>query len=223
MPSLGQPVGLLGGTFDPVHHGHLRIALEVLEVQRLAEMRLLPCRLPPHREMPVATPEQRLIMLRRAVQGQAGFRIDDRELSRRGPSYTVDTLRSLRAELPTSPLCLLIGQDAFAELHRWNRWRQLFELAHVIVLARPGASLELAPPLRAQLERRRLRDGCELRQAVAGGILFQNVTQLEISATRIRQLLACARSPRYLLPESVYAYIHELGLYRDQAGPVAAD
>lgn len=223
MSGIAQPVGLLGGTFDPIHNGHLRIALEVLEGQRLAELRWLPCRLPPHRDSPVASPEQRLAMLRQAILGQTGFRIDDRELRREGPSYTVDTLQSLRAELPTTPLCLLIGQDAFAELHRWNRWRQLFELAHLIVLARPGASLELAPVLRAQLERRRLRGGAGLRQTIAGGVLFQDVTQLEISATGIRRLLACGRSPRYLLPDSVYTYIRQHGLYRTRTEPVAAN
>lgn len=223
MPGYARPLGLLGGTFDPVHHGHLRIALEVLEQQRLAELRLLPCRQPPHRDVPVASPAQRLAMLEQAVAGQAGFRVDDRELHRAGPSYTVDTLLSLRTELPATPLCLLIGQDAFAELHRWDRWRQLFELAHLIVLARPGADLGLAAVLRAQLERRQLRAGSQLRQTLAGGILFQDVTQLQISATHIRQLLASGRSPRYLLPEAVHAYIRNHGLYRMPETPVAAD
>ena len=204
-----RPIGILGGTFDPVHYGHLRIALEALEA-----LRLLPARRPPHRDTPGASPEQRLTLLRLAVSDQPGFVIDERELRRDGPSYMVDTLTSLRAEHPATPLCLLVGSDAFAELPRWSRWSRLFELAHLVVLSRPGDRPGPAPELRAEMDARRLAESKALNEQPAGGIWFQDVTPLAISATRIRQLLATGRSPRYLLPDPVHEYILSRGLYR---------
>ncbi len=209
-----KPIGILGGTFDPVHHGHLRIALEALEELELAQVRFIPCRLPSHRRQPLATPAQRLALLRLAVAGQPGFAVDERELRREGPSYMVDTLASLRAEFGETPLCLLLGGDAFNDLPGWHRWRNILELAHLIVLERPGAAPILAGELSQLLARHRLYRPGALREKTTGGILFQPVTQLAISATRIRQLLMQGRSPRYLLPEAVLNCIHEQGLYR---------
>lgn len=208
-----RPIGILGGTFDPVHFGHLRIALEALEALELAEVRLLPARQPPHRSDPGAPPEARLAMLYSAVADQPGFRVDDRELRRDGLSYMVDTLASFRHALPDRPLCLLLGMDAFVELPRWNRWRQLFELAHLVVLSRPGNWPELPAELTAEVDRRRLPEGSALAGAAAGGVLFQPVTPLDISATRIRALLAAGCSPRYLLPDAVHDYIRTHRLY----------
>ena len=208
------PIGILGGTFDPVHHGHLRIALEALENLALAEVRFIPCRLPPHRRQPLATPEQRLTLLRLAVAEQPGFVIDERELRREGPSYMVDTLASLRAELGATSLCLLLGRDAFNDLPGWHRWRNILEFTHLIVLERPGAAPTPAGELSQLLEHCRLDHPGALWEKSAGGILFQPVTQLAISATRIRQLLAQGHSPRYLLPEAVWNCIREHGLYR---------
>lgn len=214
---LTRPIGILGGTFDPIHYGHLRIALEALETLELAELRLLPARTPPHRGMPGASPEQRLALLRLAVGDQPGFVIDERELRRDGPSYMVDTLASLRAERPDTPLCLLLGRDAFVELPRWSRWRQLFDLAHLVVLNRPGDWSDSPADLRAEVAARRLSDQQSLSDRPAGGIRFQDVTPLAISATRIRQLLAAGRSPRYLLPDPVLDHILGRGLYRAPA------
>ena len=209
-----NPVGILGGTFDPVHNGHLRIALEILENLALAEVRFIPSRLPPHRGRPQATPSQRLEMLRLAVAGQPGFVVDDRELRREGPSYMVDTLASLRIELGNTPLCLLLGRDAFNDLPGWHCWRNILELTHLIILERPGAALTPAGELSQLLDHCRLDHPGALREKAAGGILIQPVTQLAISATQIRQLLAQGRSPRYLLPEAVWNCIREHGLYR---------
>lgn len=207
-------IGILGGTFDPVHIAHLRCGLEMREILRLAELRFLPCRQPPHRPAPAAEPEQRLAMLRLALEGQAGFAIDERELRRAGPSYMVDTLDSLRQELPGRPLCLIVGLDAFVQLHTWHRWERLIELAHLAVMTRPG--LEAAPSgaVAALLERCRAEDAQALHAAPAGRILLCPVTRLEISATQIRALVAQGRSARYLLPEPVLDFIRREGLYR---------
>ncbi len=211
---LQAPIGIFGGTFDPIHHGHLRVALEVLEALRLTELRFLPARQPPHRDTPGVAPEQRLDLLRSAVAEQPGFVVDKRELRRSGPSYTVDTLASLRAELPDTPLCLLVGRDAFGTLHRWSRWPQLFELAHIVVLNRPGNWPALSPELNAEVTTRQLPAAAGLQQRLAGWLWFQSVTPLTISATHIRELLASGRSPRYLLPDTVYTSILKQGLYR---------
>jgi len=209
----GRPIGVLGGTFDPVHHGHLRPALELLEDLGLAEIRFIPCRIPAHRGEPRASAGARARMLEAAIAGQPGFVLDHRELEREGPSYMADTLTSLRRSFPDQPLCLILGQDAFAALESWHRWREIPALAHLLVLERPGYSPELPPPLAALLENRRLREPHELCHAPGGGILLHAVTQLAISATDIRERLASGRSVRYLLPETVNHFIDTQGLY----------
>ncbi|MEZ5585335.1 MAG: nicotinate-nucleotide adenylyltransferase [Candidatus Competibacteraceae bacterium] len=214
MPQDMKPIGILGGTFDPVHYGHLRAALEVLEELGLAQIRFIPSRQPPHRNQPYATPEQRLTLLREAVAGQSGFVVDERELHRDGPSFMADTLLSLRAELGAQPLCLLLGMDAFNDLHHWHRWREIPDAAHIVVLYRPGYDLTHSQALGDLVMQRRIRHPHRLCEQPAGTILFQPITQLEISATRIRELLAQGRSPRYLMPDSVWHIIRDQGLYR---------
>ncbi len=212
-------IGVFGGTFDPVHFGHLRCALELLESLALVEMRLIPCRQPPHRPQPQATAEQRLAMLELATSGQPGFVVDRRELDRPGPSYMVDTLTSLREEFPRSPLCLIIGTDALLAFDRWHRWQEIGELAHLVVIYRPGwrgqedlgrAGRELQQWLSGRL----VTDLAVLRSAPAGKVLFQSVTQLAISATDIRMRTKSGRSVRYLLPEAVREYIESSQIYR---------
>jgi nicotinate-nucleotide adenylyltransferase len=213
-------IGILGGTFDPVHIAHLRCGLEMQEYLHLAELRFLPCCQPPHRAAPAAEPAQRLAMLRLALEGQAGCSIDERELRRAGPSYMVDTLESLRQELPAQPLCLIVGLDAFVQLHTWHRWERLIELAHIAVMTRPGLSSAPGGAVAALLERSRAEDPRALHAAPAGRIILCPVTRLEISATQIRALVAQDRSARYLAPERVLDYIRREGLYRQ---PQAAE
>lgn len=220
MPS--DLIGILGGTFDPIHNGHLRPALEVLEALGLTEVRFIPSRRPPHREQPAATVAQRLAMLELAIADQPGFRIDDRELRRDGPSYMVDTLRSLRTQLGEDcSLCLILGTDAFDGLQSWHRWQEIPELVHLVVLHRPGAGLPLSQVLGDLVGQRKLHHAQDLRVRPAGGILFQPVTQLDISATAIRAQLAAGNSPRYLLPETVWAYIRDQDLYRSPSSSTA--
>jgi len=210
-------IGVYGGTFDPVHFGHLRPALELHEALGLREMRLIPCYQPPHREPPVADARARLTMLRAAVGNDTeGLLVDNREMRREGISYMADTLDSLREELGDEPLCLILGADAFAQLHTWHRWEAIIELAHLVVTHRPGWSLDatgLAPPLQSLWAQRRVDAAAALTAQPAGRILLHPVTQLDISATRIRQLVAAGRSPRFLLPEAVWNLIRLQGLY----------
>lgn len=220
-PARGRAVGVFGGTFDPVHNGHLRVATEVFEELALAEVRMVPCHVPAHRGAPGATAGQRMQMLRAAIDGQPGLVADPRELDRAGPSYMVDTLASLRAELGADvPLLLLLGADAFAGLPTWHRWRDLLLHAHLVVLTRPGHGSEpFGDELADLVTRVRIQTAAELVSSPSGRILFRPVTPLEISASRIRELVAAGRSPRHLVPETVRNIIERLGLYG--SGPTA--
>lgn len=208
-----RPLALLGGTFDPVHYGHLRAAWEAAE-QLDADVRLLPANVPPHRPQPVLSAERRVALLRLALAGQSRLQLDTRELDRAGPSYTVDTLRELRAEIGIDrPLVVLVGADAFAGLPSWNRWLQLFDLAHIGVLDRPGPARERPAELVEQIRARRCAVDGAWRDRGAGCILSLDVTDLDISATAIRAELAAGREPRFLLPEAVRETIGEHGWY----------
>jgi nicotinate-nucleotide adenylyltransferase len=206
-------IGILGGTFDPVHYGHLRSALEVKDIFGLNEVRLIPCANPPHRKQPAVTAEMRLQMLELAITNQPGLKIDTRELDRynqhQAPSYMVDTLESLRQELPTEALLLFIGTDAFKHLTGWHQWQRLFDYAHIVVMTRPGFETR-------QLDnffKVRLAGVNELAQAIAGKLCFQQVTQLDISATAIRDIIARKQNPGFLLPDAVIEYIKQHKLY----------
>lgn len=209
-----RPLAILGGTFDPIHFGHLRVAWEAAEALD-ADLLMLPAAVPPHRATPDASAAQRLAMLEAALAGQDRLRVDPRELRREGPSYSVDTLIELRAELgPDRPLVLLVGADAFAGLSTWHRWREIFDHAHVGVLTRPGHGGVFEAELAAEWFTRRVAGAAALRDAPAGRILALSVTPLEISASAIRALLAAGQSPRFLLPDAVLVLIAREGLYR---------
>lgn len=206
-------IGILGGTFDPIHFGHLRPALELLQELGLDHVRLLPAHVPPHRDVPHATPAQRRRMVELAVRDQPGLCLDDRELQREGPSYMVDTLQSLRGEVGARPLCLMLGMDAFIGLPGWHRWEELIELAHLVVMRRPGWEAPDEGPLGALIRSRQAGQAAELARSAAGGLLFCTVTQLEISATYIRQQLSQGMNPRYLLPDRVLGYLRDEHIY----------
>ena len=198
-----QPIGVFGGTFDPVHYGHLRTAFELWQLLRLAEVRFLPTGNPPHRDQPLAGAELRLRMVRAAVAGQPAFTVDDREIRRSGVSYSVDTLAELRAEYPRRSLCLLLGMDAFLGLPHWHRWRELLELAHIVVAHRPGWKAPTMGPLGEVMVDHGTGSIRELHERTAGRIYVHAVTQLEISSTELRQLIISGLDPHYLVPDEV--------------------
>jgi nicotinate-nucleotide adenylyltransferase len=198
-----QPLAIFGGTFDPVHIGHLRAAWEASEALD-AEVRMVPAKIPPHRPQPVADAAARTAMLHAALAGQDRLKLDLRELDRAGPSYTFDTLASLRAEFgPQRPLVLLIGADAFVGLTSWHRWRELFDLAHMCVLTRPAQIPATPEALAAEVRARKADSVAALGGAPAGRVLDMVVSALGISATRIRRLLAEGREPRWLVPQAL--------------------
>lgn len=214
-----SPLALLGGTFDPIHFGHLRMAEELAEALEIEQVRFIPAGRPPHRGQPRAASIHRLEMARLAIASNPRFVLDEREFHRDAPSYSVDTLADLRAEAPAAtPLVLFMGADAFMGLTTWHEWRRLFELAHVAVAHRPGFSAAawedaLPDPLRRLLATRRAEQAGEILEKPAGRIFLHSITQLDISASQIRDRALRGRSLRYLLPDAVIAYLNENHLY----------
>ncbi|WP_436278573.1 nicotinate-nucleotide adenylyltransferase [Pseudomonas tussilaginis] len=212
--SPARRVGVLGGTFDPIHIGHLRSALEVAEVLALDELRLMPNARPPHRDTPQVSAQDRLAMVRCAVESVPTLSVDARELARETPSYTIETLELMRAEMAASEqLFLLLGWDAFCGLPSWHRWEELLQHCHILVLQRPDADVEPPDALRNLLAARSVSDPQALI-GPAGHIAFVWQTPLAVSATQIRQLLASGKSVRFLVPDAVLAYIDAHNLYR---------
>ncbi len=207
------PIGVFGGTFDPIHYGHLRTAFELLQALELEQMRFIPCGDPPHRATPMAPAPVRLAMVRAAIEGQAGFVTDERELRRGGPSYTVDTLTSLREDFSDASLCLVIGMDAFLGLPKWHEWRDILQLAHIVVAHRPGWRAPDMGALGELLAERRTARVRDLHETRAGALYVHAVTQLEISSTEVRALIRAGRDPRFLMPDPVREYILESGCY----------
>lgn len=212
-------VGILGGTFDPIHFGHLRPAVEVRAALALEHVRMIPARVSPLRDDPAAAPADRLAMLRAAVADQADLVVDDRELGRDGPSYTVDTLEALAADLADATLFLILGADAFAEFERWHRWQAIVARTHLVVTHRPGTALTVPPGLADAVT----DDATALEAAPAGAVWIQPVTQLDISATVIRHLAAAGGDLRYLMPEGARRHLEEQRLYDERIPATDAD
>ena len=201
-----QLTGIFGGTFDPVHYGHLKPAMEVKQALGLERVLFLPNRLPPHRETPWLNAKQRLRLLEIAIEPLPGFEVDTREFEREGKSYMVDTLVSLREDFPNDSLCLILGMDAFAGLYQWHQWRKILTLCHLVITERPGFCWPDAPEMQA-LENNLVNDPAMLKQVDTGRILLQSVSQLDISSSDIRQKLLAGQSVRDLMPAEVE---HEL-------------
>jgi nicotinate-nucleotide adenylyltransferase len=212
-----KPLLLFGGTFDPIHYGHLRVCTEAADAFGADQLHLVPSRSPPNRHAPSTTPAQRAHMLGLALQGQTRLAADHREWQRPDtkPSYTLDTLKEVRAEVgPDRSVVWLIGADQFARLHLWHQWQRLLDFAHLAVLSRPDAP---APKDEVDLFMRPHRGTKKtLLQSPAGYLASIEVSQLAISSTQIRKLIHAKQSARFLLPDSVLDYIHQSKLYLDQ-------
>jgi len=208
-----KPIGIFGGTFDPIHIGHLRTAYELMNHLDLAQIRFVPCRLPPHQKSPHASTDVRLAMLHAAVTGNGDFVIDDREFNREGVSYSVDTLESFRDEFPKRSLGLVLGMDAFLGFETWHRWQDILKLAHLIVARRPGIGVSETGASGKLFARHGTRDPLVLQQETAGRIFVHAVTQLEVSSSAIRKSVAAGGKPLFLVPDVVAEIIEESGCY----------
>jgi nicotinate-nucleotide adenylyltransferase len=208
-------IGIFGGTFDPIHFGHLRVALDVMEKLQLEQIRFIKLNQAVHRDQPRTPGVQRLEMLQAAIANQPGFIADDREIRRDSPSYTLHTLQSLRRELGRQvPLCLLLGADAYAAFLQWHKPLEIIQLAHLIIMQRPGHMLPDDPALHAFTQQHLLQQPQQLAESAAGRIMLLPVTQLEISASDIRRRARQGASARYLLPEAVWKIVVRENLYR---------
>ena len=214
-PALAGVLGIFGGTFDPVHVGHLRTAYEIRHRLGIDRMLFMPAAVPPHRSQPTAPFGLRVEMLEAALAGEAGCVVDTREAGREGPSYTVDTAMSLRTEFPDHVICLVLGMDAFAGLPAWHRWEELPGLVNIVVARRPGLALPDGGPLGRLLAERRVTQGPETLWERAGRIVVEDVTQLEVSATGLRDSIRAGIEPRYLVPDAVCNIIARTGCYAD--------
>ncbi len=213
-PVLSPLVGVFGGTFNPVHYGHLRSALELVERLQLEQLRLMPSASPPHRDAPECSAERRAAMVELAVSGEPRLICDAREMQRPGKSYTIDSLIELRGELGTQQgLCMVLGCDAVQDIATWHRWQELLDWAHIVIITRPGWQLPRAGELAQWLKAHQLESSELLRQRPCGGIVIEELRPLAISSTEIRDLLASGRSARYLMPQSVLDYIQTHTLY----------
>jgi nicotinate-nucleotide adenylyltransferase len=210
-----KPIGIFGGTFDPIHYGHLRTALEMEQTLGLSRVHFVPCAKPPHRSEPMTDGRLRLKLVKAAIRGERKFVADNRELERAGPSYTVDTLASFREEFPRRSLCLLVGMDAFLGLPKWHRWRELLTLAHVVVAHRPGWRAPATGTLGRLLRERRTARAADLQRSISGCMYVHPVTQLEISSTDLRAALVAGLDPKFLMPDSVRKIILKTECYAE--------
>lgn len=209
-------IGIYGGTFDPVHFGHLRPALDVYSLLSLSKIRFIPCGVPAHRDAPVANSQQRLDMLALALERQANFMVDDREVNRSGTSYMVDTIKSLLKDFSDEKFCLIIGMDAFVKLDTWKDWETIIELVSLVITQRPRFAPSSIPSsdLIQYMDVKRVNDRASFLNSQQTQCFFCPVAQLDISATNIRDLVRAGSDVDYLLPEKVVNYIQENNLYR---------
>lgn len=204
----------MGGTFDPIHNGHLRTALEIQQWLGVSQLYLIPSKTPVHRDAPGCTSAQRLSMAQLAVQGENALGIDVREINSDKPSYTLNTLQELRGELgDETPICMVMGMDAYQTLPSWHEWQQFLALGHLIVVQRPGYQLAEDSVMGDLTRKHRADNPEELLSMPAGKVLIRELTPLGISATQVRQTISSGLSPRYLIPDQVWQYIKENQLY----------
>jgi len=209
-----KPVGILGGTFDPVHHGHLRLAIEFLEHLELAEVRLIPLNTPPHREPPLGSPAHRLKMLQIATGDLSGIMVDDYELRKSSVSYTIETVSGFRDKMGDTPVCLLMGIDAFMTINQWHRWQELLEYVHIVIANRPGNTIDNFEEFATELGINVTDSITGLHQTPSGVVCSLIIPMLDISSTQIRAIISSGKNPEGLLPTEVIKYINAQQLYK---------
>lgn len=207
-------IGILGGTFDPIHNAHLRTALDVQEALGIRRIHFVPLKEAVHRDQPGTPAELRCALVQAAVADQPGFVMDDRELHREGSSYSFYTLESFRRQFQDEPLCFLMGSDAFEGFLTWHRPLEILELAHIVMMQRPESKAPVGE-LKALLDDRMTTEAADLHNCPGGRIFLQPVTQLDISASDIRERIAVGKSARFLVPERVLTIIDHLNLYQE--------
>lgn len=211
-------IGILGGTFDPIHNGHIRLALEARQQLNLNHVRLIPVNIPPHRSKPVASPIHRQAMLTLAIDSEKDLCIDLRELNSNETSYTINTLKSLRKEFKTDSFCLILGKDAFNKIDSWKDWETLLDYAHIVVANRPGEDANTtSPKLEQWLAQHKTNQAASLKEKPAGAIYFINIPMLDISSSNIRQSLSDNKTVDKLIPTTTLTYIKNNHLYQDTA------
>jgi nicotinate-nucleotide adenylyltransferase len=214
MMELESGLAVFGGTFDPIHNGHLASAKAIRKLLGTRTLKLVPSFLPPHREAPGSTAEQRLAMIEIAVAEDNGLEVDDRELVRQGISYTIETLDSFRAELgKVQPLYFVLGFDAYCLLYEWKQWQQLTQRCHLVVLTRPGFQGEIPVEIAAWAEDKIVEAPGSLKELSHGGIVYTTLVQVEVSATELRVSFGEGRRPTGKMPEKVIDYAIKHGLY----------
>lgn len=207
-------IAVLGGTFDPVHYGHLRSAVAVRDALLAKEVRMIPSLSPPHRDPPESSADHRVAMLKAAVEGEPGIVVDDRELYRDGPSYTVDTLRSLRSEVGTdTTIYFVMGADAFCTLDQWYRWQEIIDLAHIVVLKRPGFPLGIPDEMQSWMNDKTIVSGASPSDSPHGNVIFLELEQVLVSSTLVRRAIHQGSSTEEMLPAAVIQYIRCNSLY----------
>ena len=209
-----KPIGIFGGTFDPVHNGHLRIGDHILQTFHLEKILWIPCNQPAHRKTPIASPQSRLEMLKRATKNNPAFEVSDIEIKRGGVSYMIDTLSALRSSLPNTPLCLILGADAFSKINLWHQWESLLNYTHFIVVNRNNYETPNSEWLKTLCENHQTTQISCLSEKIAGRIYFETINPIPISATAIRNALSSGEKPKMTLPEAVYNYIISNSLYQ---------
>ncbi len=213
-----KAIGILGGTFNPIHFGHLRMAQELADSLHLDSVRFIPAANPPHKDAPAITAQHRAAMVRLGIAGNPAFTIDERELQRTGASYTLDTLHSLRSELGNQvSITLFMGSDAFTKFDTWHRWQEIIDLCHIALVQRPqlrGHDQKLSKTLETFLHNHYSENADDLHSQPAGFVTMRQITALDISSTAIRHALQHGDSVRYLMPDDVIDYIAQHKLYR---------
>lgn len=211
---MAKPIGILGGTFDPVHNGHIRMAIECYERLDLEEVRLVPLHTPPHRSEPAASPEQRYKMLETATQKLDVLKVDDCELARGGISYTIETVKTMRKKFNRKSLCLLMGTDAFNSMYTWYQWKDLLNFVHIVIAERPGNIISPDnPELQDLLVSRQASNLTSLYDSPSGKIFEITIPLLDISSSQIRNIFLSKKNPAMLLPDNIIEYIETNHIY----------